>query len=90
MKHNQVDQLHISIQNKDGIVEEDTANAITSTNNNGVFDILPDHANFITLIKKYLIIHNSLDEKKEIKFTEGVLEVQKNNVNIYLDIFSDN
>jgi len=60
------------------------AEAISSQNKLGEFDILPRHTNFITLIFDSLSII-SLDKKKTTyQFKRGVLEVAENNVNIFL------
>lgn len=78
----------IVIQNRDGIVLQEDIKAVTSLNHKGTFDILPLHENFISLIKDYIILHKKNGETKEIKITEGVLEVDNNKITIFLDIFS--
>ncbi len=72
------------------IIEKDTfykkATAVSSENGLGRFDILPQHINFITLIFKELTIHTEDKEKVSYQFERGVLEVQKNEVNIFLGL----
>lgn len=65
---------------------EGLAEAVSSENRLGKFDILPFHINFITLIFNNLTIYTP--EKKEIKyqFTRGVLEVSNNKTNIFLGL----
>lgn len=60
--------------------------ALSSKNKLGKFDILPQHANFITLISDYLILRPK--EGKEIKFhfKRGLLEVYKNKVRVFLEV----
>lgn len=62
------------------------ATVVSSKNEVGKFDILPQHINFITLIFDSIVIRTP--EKKEIKyqFQKGVLEVNKNIVNVFLGI----
>ncbi len=62
--------------------------AITSYNEVGTFDVLPEHANFISLIQKSLIIHELRGSKNEIKFDVALLRVSENKVEIYLGITS--
>lgn len=62
------------------------ANSISSENKMGEFDILPRHANFITLISNSLTIHTVNEEKKTFKFSRGVLEVAENQVKIFLEV----
>ena len=60
--------------------------SVSSENRLGPFDILPEHANFISLISKHLIVL-TLDKKKHyFQFKRGVLEVYKNKVRIFLEI----
>ncbi|HEX67694.1 MAG TPA: hypothetical protein ENG13_01340, partial [bacterium] len=53
---------------------EGKAEAVSSQNKLGKFDILPGHANFITLIFKSLIIHTPQKKKIIYQFERGVLE----------------
>jgi len=63
------------------------AEAVSSQNRLGKFDILPEHANFITLIFGSLIIHTFPDKKKlAYQFERGVLEVSENKVNVFLGL----
>jgi len=62
------------------------AEAISSKNRLGDFDILPRHINFISLIFNELIIH-TLDKRKIVyKFERGVLETSENKVRVFLGI----
>lgn len=58
--------------------------SISSENRLGKFDVLPQHANFISLIFNELIIITEKNEKISYKFKKGVLEVSENKVNIFL------
>ncbi len=72
------------------LIDKDTfageATAVSSENGLGKFDILPQHINFITLIFKELTIHTKEKEKVSYQFERGVLEVQRNKVNIFLGV----
>lgn len=59
--------------------------AISSKNRLGNFDILPGHANFISLILNALTLHTP-DKKINYQFTRGVLEVNENKVKIFLGL----
>lgn len=78
--------LSLIIKNRDKIIFEDKAKAITSLNDRGVFDILPRHSNFISLIKQYVIVHKADGSKQEIPCQEGVLRVEQDLVKVYIDI----
>lgn len=77
--------LHITVINKDGIVTDEDASAVTSYNKIGVFDVLPMHENFISLIKDELIIHKG-NESKKINIKDGIMKVTDNQVKVYLGI----
>lgn len=60
--------------------------ALTLVNEQGKFDILPLHANFITLIKDSITIYESKEKEKTIPIEEGIAKVFENNVNIFVGI----
>ena len=62
------------------------AEAITSENRVGEFDILPGHANFISLIFNSLTIQTTSEEEKTFEFSRGVLEVTSNKVRVFLEV----
>lgn len=61
--------------------------AVSSTNSVGKFDILPEHANFVTLIEKQpIIIRIPRGKPIVFNFSLAVISVNSNKVNIYTDI----
>lgn len=61
--------------------------SVSSTNFAGRFDILPAHANFITLIENQQIsIKNLSGETQTFKFPLAIVYSQKDQVNIYTNI----
>lgn len=62
------------------------ADAVSSQNKMGRFDILPEHTNFITLISDDLTIHTGDKKKIAYQFERGVLEVSENKVNVFLGL----
>lgn len=81
------DELFVSIVSADENVFDGKVYMLTSKNNDGEFDVLPLHTNFITLIEEKIILHKTSKEKKEIPITNGVLKVAENHVNIILGPF---
>ncbi len=63
-----------------------TAEAVSSQNKLGKFDILPGHTNFITLIFDSLTVHFPHKKKLTYQFERGVLEVNENKVNVFLGL----
>lgn len=62
------------------------AYSVSSLNKKGKFDVLPYHANFITVIKEYVIIQK--EDKKQVTFPleSGVIKVYGDAVNILIGI----
>jgi len=77
--------IHVIVRDKNGITAEDDYTAVSSYNEKGLFDVLPFHTNFISLIKTKLVLHKGREEK-EIKVGTGLLRVEKNLVSIYLGL----
>lgn len=82
---NTASNLTVVVRNKDKVLYNGQAAAITSINDKGIFDVLPQHASFITLIKEKVIIHPTLKENKEIQIENGILRVYKDKVYIYVN-----
>jgi F0F1-type ATP synthase epsilon subunit len=65
---------------------EGDAEAVSSENQLGKFDILPYHSNFISLIFNELIIITPKKERIVYRFEKGVIKVKKNEVTIFLGL----
>lgn len=83
-----MDSVFVTIRNKERILFKDKAKAVSAFNDKGVFDILPEHENFISLIYEKVVIHTNMGKDEEFKMTNGILRVYKNNVYIYIGIES--
>lgn len=77
--------LTVVVRNKEKVLYSGQAAAVTSVNDQGIFDVLPQHQNFITLIKEKVIIHPTLKENKEIQIENGIARVYKDKVYIYVN-----
>lgn len=77
--------LTVVVRNKDNILFSGDVFAITSVNDKGIFDILPQHENFISLIKDTVTIHKTRKENQEIHIENGILRVSKDKVYIYVN-----
>ena len=76
----------LRIQTKEGISFNENVKAVTSFNEKGIFDVLPQHENFISVIKDKIIIHTTDGKDKEIKIDNGVLRVYENEADIFLGL----
>lgn len=76
--------LHVRIISPQQLVLDTQALSVSSRNSQGKFDILPMHANFITLIE-HSPIEIKVDKKKRLTFTFplAIILSTRDNVNIY-------
>ena len=78
-------KIHVTIKNQETTLFDGDVTALSSFNDVGLFDILPMHENFISIVKDKIILHNK-EAQKELKIDHGVLKVRNNKVNIYLNL----
>jgi F0F1-type ATP synthase epsilon subunit len=78
--------LNLIIRQKDRILFKGEVKAFSSFSDRGAFDILQNHANFISIIKDHYIIHKLDGTKNEKKIDEGIVRVHENIVTVYLGI----
>lgn len=77
--------IHAIIKDKNGIIAEDNFTAVSSYNEVGLFDVLPMHTNFISLIRNKIVTHKGT-ESKEIKVGTGLLQVVGSQIHIFLGL----
>jgi len=81
------DKFHLKVASREGVVFDGEVESITSYNEKGKFDVLAQHANFISLIKKSLSVTVSGEGvNKELTFDTALIRVRENNVEVYLGI----
>ena len=78
--------LSVSIRTKEKLLYSGTASSVSSENVNGPFDIIPQHANFISLIYGYLIVDLGLSTEQKFDVEKGVMYVMSDKVDVYLGI----
>ena len=80
-------KFKLKIVSREGLVFEGEVSSITSYNEKGKFDVLAQHANFISLIKKGLSIKEiESSQEREISFDNALIRVKENFVEVYLGI----
>lgn len=76
--------IHLVIRQRQHIVFENDVTAVSSVNQKGPFDILALHADFISIIEKYVTIHHLNGQKERIPIEKALMHVEDEHVNIYL------
>lgn len=78
--------LDVIVRNPEGKLFEGHAVALSSFDSKGPFDILPYHANLVSIIREKVIIYETRDKKKEITLERGILKAFENHITILLGI----
>lgn len=78
--------LEVTIRDRQGLIFGGEAEAVSSVNDKGPFDVLPLHTNFISLIKQEAVLHFKGAVDKPMSLESGVLKVKENKVEIYIGI----
>ena len=80
------EKLLVIVRDRNTLIFQGQVEAVSSFNDMGPFDVLPRHANFISLIKQAIILHLMDKTEKRIEVTSGVMKVRENNLEVYLGI----
>lgn len=81
------DFLKIKIISPKQVIFEGIVSSVSSINSLGKFDILSEHANFITLVKNSPIIIRTADNQiKSFIFPLAIIYTQDNLVKVYTDL----
>ena len=76
--------LQVRILSPKQLILDTQALSVSSKNSQGPFDILPFHANFITVIENEpIIIGKQSKENVSFRFPIAIIFVSSNRVNIY-------
>lgn len=83
-----LDKIHVMVRNRRQLLFDDTVKAVTSVNDTGVFDILPEHSNFISVLKEYIKLHKLDGTEQIIPLQNGVIKVKDSGVKCYIDLLT--
>lgn len=76
--------LHLRILSPGQTLFEGEMDSVSSKNIQGPFDILPEHANFITVIEENPIVLRAKGQRPQaFKFPIAIIYAHQNNVDIY-------
>lgn len=80
------DVLDVEIRSPDKTLYKGPAVAITSRNEVGPFDVLPEHENFISIINGKITVWVKKGEKKEIENTSAIMKAKSNKIQVFLGV----
>ncbi len=79
--------LSVHIASAEGLIWDGTAHSVSSVNRDGPFDVLPQHAQFITLISGApLTVRPVVGEARTFTFQRAVMHVHGNTVAVYVGV----
>lgn len=79
--------LSVRIDSPEKTIWEGKVKSVSSVNSQGPFDILPQHASFITIVeKKPLIIVTDQGESLKFSFDRCVIHTHADNITVYTNI----
>jgi len=80
-------EFTVSVISPDERLWEGQAVSVSSENSAGKFDILPQHANFVTIIKNTpIVVRTATTGNKTLKYKNAVIVVNYNKVAIYAEL----
>lgn len=78
--------LSVRISNPQRVIWEGEAEWISSENTQGAFDVLPMHANFITIITNKEIRVKTREKILTYTYPQSILYAHNNKVSVYTNI----
>lgn len=78
--------LHLTIKNREQILLDTPVKSVSSVNKTGLFDILFQHAHFISIIQEKIIIRYEDGRTEEMAIDQGIVKVRGNQIDVYLGI----
>lgn len=82
-------KLKVSIRDRRRVLFDGEAKALSSFNALGEFDVLPRHANFVSLIKGRVVIDKGSSDERIFQVESGLINVDENGVTVYVGIGKD-
>lgn len=87
MKHiNEAEKLNVIARAPFNLYYEGPAEAVTATNKVGQFDILPEHADFFSILSPGEVIIETANNPVSLNITNGIITVRDNEVMLFVNI----
>ncbi len=79
-------KIHVIVRDRNHVLYDGPATGLSSKNSKGIFDILLNHANFISLVNETLYIHQKGQPDRVIPMNNAIVKVKENNVEVYVGV----
>lgn len=77
--------MQLIVKSREKIIFQGEVDNITSYNKMGIFNVLMDHSNFISVIQDRLII-TQRGSRQEIPVENALLKVRENKIYVYVGV----
>ena len=81
---NKNQSIFLIVRSRDEIYFQGQVRSFSSANEKGKFDVLVNHANFITLVNQKVTVRMLDGNERDIEMNEGLLRVSKNAAQIFI------
>ncbi len=78
--------LHLIVKDREKILFEGVVKSFTAVNKVGTFDVLPGHANFISIVDTSIHFVKENGEVGDMAVNNAVLRVFKNRLTVFLGV----
>lgn len=78
--------MHVKVYSPFKTYFDHPAYSISGENITGMFDILPHHHNFITLLKDCELVIRTETGDQKVKISGGIMHVKADNATVFLDV----
>lgn len=82
----QRDHIDLTVMSPRGLLWKGKVRSISSVNSQGSFDLLPQHAHFVTLIRNQPIAAARDEGEKQFSFKQAVIHLVDDVATVYGDI----
>lgn len=82
------ESIHVMVRNRKQLLFDDDVKALTSKNDTGIFDVLPEHSNFISVLKESIKLHKMDGTEQVIPLQNGLIKVKDSGVKCYIDLLT--
>ncbi len=79
-------KIHVIVRDRNHVLYEGEASGLSSKNSKGTFDILLNHANFISLVNETLYIHESGGREVPIPMNNAIVKAKENKVEVFVGV----
>ena len=83
---NQDIKLLLTVRNREQVLINEEVKSISSFNDKGVFDVLPEHTNFISLIHRFIAVRRINGETLQIRLENGIMRVYREKIDVFLGL----